>query len=85
MIGRVVTKLRPNQSMARHTEGVREVYVEVTSHHHIRSLPLPVFALWVQPTLVMEDLSTGVSTVIYIPDRTEQYTIPVVCLRMPEG
>jgi hypothetical protein len=65
--------------------GCWEISINMTTHDHIRSLALPVSALWDQPTLVLEDLSIGVATVTHILDRTGQYTIPSVCLHTLEG
>jgi hypothetical protein len=72
--------------MARRTRGVWEVSVDVTTHHHIRSFDAPCLCL-VGPI----NSSHGgpehleISTVTHIMAKTEQYTIPVVHLRMMEG
>jgi hypothetical protein len=47
----------------------------VTTHHHIRSLALPVSALWDRLIPIIGYLSNEVSTVTHIPDITEQYII----------
>jgi hypothetical protein len=50
--------------------------------YDLRRIPT---ALWGRSTPVMGDLSTRVSTVTHIPERTRRYTIPGVCLRTHEG